>query len=739
MNSASPTTSNSTSRGGRPKDWTDPRARRLVRLYVYTRLPIELILKLLEDGVWQPGKEAANKVKNTLLGNDHRWMRPKDEADEKRRIAALEKSRRASMFSRTSSAPHSTKNQGHAPTSALHDDDSMTLAHSHQASFDKSDTSAAFHSNHQPIDPGFPMSTGLSPNFCFDDNSIPRFTPWVPNGMATLRQDTGLTNSTETSMTNSFAEKLSAVPRDQAKGAWRVLKKFTFPKDLDPQRASSFSPEHVPSPQFQPGTRDLGELDEPILHDSFSARYAVPGDFLNFDLFKERGQCEIGSAAHKTKTCWCRVADQLMAIPDTWTTPGDYPTSINTLEGFRRYFTKRDPFGNTKFHLVAAADWDHKDFLKIVHQGLSDPHLPVRTTNTAGQTFLHVLHRSWYDDESLLGNLLSLLKDAGFDIMATDVYGRSFFHLLQTSKQNSTRIPPGLSDWNLLKRRDAFGVKPMDPQTSRQPARAAALQSHHVNTMNTVNSDRTTLSLPRIDIPSDDGEDAWIRPQAELLKTIVNAISLEPVNSTTPDPRLEDAGGRNALHCLAEVELDVERLHTPTSASGRHKRQKRSDTTEVDRRVEYLNGLLAAKVDVNHYDNQGQTPLMAFVNRPENSKYDMQDLTKILRILHNAGADLEKRNRHGETALHVAARSGQKYVVRVLLELGANPFVRNAHGWSLLDMVDEQFINSDGDLYTASRLEACRGWISGVVKTPCPQEPTILEEWGVERAHVSLQ
>lgn len=55
MNSASPTTSASTNRGGRPKDWTDTRARRLVRLYIYTRLPFDLILKLLEDGLWKPG------------------------------------------------------------------------------------------------------------------------------------------------------------------------------------------------------------------------------------------------------------------------------------------------------------------------------------------------------------------------------------------------------------------------------------------------------------------------------------------------------------------------------------------------------------------------------------------------------------------------------------------------------------------------------------------------------------
>jgi hypothetical protein len=45
----------STNRGGRPKDWTEPRKRRLVRLYLYTRLSVQNILSLLEEDEFKPG------------------------------------------------------------------------------------------------------------------------------------------------------------------------------------------------------------------------------------------------------------------------------------------------------------------------------------------------------------------------------------------------------------------------------------------------------------------------------------------------------------------------------------------------------------------------------------------------------------------------------------------------------------------------------------------------------------
>ncbi|KAI1139950.1 ankyrin [Hypoxylon sp. FL0543] len=736
MNSASPATSTSTNRGGRPKDWTEQRARRLVRLYLYTKLPFDLILKLLEDGVWKPGKDAANKVKNTLLGHDPRWIRPKDEDDEKRRIAALRNSRRGAKLRQKSSNSCPTRGHCNPCSPRCREDDSLSLAQSSHLSFEKS--TEAVQLKQEAID----HSTGVERNilnFGHDDHGAYRFS-WAVSDMDASRQGTGLTNSTDASMSSSFVEKLSTVSRDQAKGAWRVLKQFTFPKDLDLHQGASFSPMASPGSQLQPTHSGFSNLGGPGLCDLSSARYAVPGDFLNVNLFTGVCPCDVGSSSHESGTCWCRIASDLLSAQAMWPIDGSDHVSAHGIPS-DNFYQRIDVFGNTAFHRLAATDGNRSSFLNIVHQALGYPHLPIRATNTAGQTFLHVLHQSWFDDEQLLERLLHVLKDANFDILATDVYGRSFFHLMQNKKQDSIRIPAHLFDWNLLKRRDAFGVRPMDTQSRRtEPSAAHVMRpASHTATRNTGKAE-----IPPsigIDIPTDSGGGSRVRTQAELLRIIVDAVKVDGLNSTHQNPRTEDSRGRNALHCLAEVELDVHRVQDPAHDNQRQKKRKfkeedgesQPDHSQNSKRLEYLEGLLSAKVDVNHYDNQGETPLMAFIRyRPDDSRSDKENMERIIRLLYHAGANLEKRNRKGETALHVAARSGKKVALKELLQLGANPYVRDACGLSVLAAIDELWPNTEGDGALTARLEACRAVFTSVVPTGA-QEPTVIQEWALRR------
>ncbi|OTB04266.1 hypothetical protein M426DRAFT_321104 [Hypoxylon sp. CI-4A] len=721
MNSASPTTSASTNRGGRPRDWTEQRARRLVRLYVYTKLPFDLILKLLEDGVWVPGYDAANKIKNQLLGNDPRWIRPKDEDDEKRRITGLKSSRRPKVHHRTSGS-HPTRDRHH-------DGDSLTLAQSRQPSFEKS----------HPVTPleqdTFNLGFGTASNSTdigydnYDTYLQYPQPPWLAGGVNASRQGTDLTNSTGTSMSSSFVEKLSTVSRDQAKGAWRVLKQFTFPKDSDLQRGTPFSPMLSPDSHLQPTHMELRDPDTSWASSgSSSAQYALPGDFLDTRSVAGRGLCEIGSISHESNTCWCRITNELSA-------PGMRPIGWNNITVYNLppegVYTGLDRFGNTVFHHLAATSEDHRAFFTLILQALGDPRLPVRSTNTAGQTFLHVLHPSWFDQE-FLDQFLTMLKNANFDILATDVYGRSFFHLLQNKKKGAARIPPHLFDWNLLRRRDAFGVKPMDTRSRHlDPAAAIPMRPFVSSNPNTP---------PRIDIPSDHRDDARIQPQTDLLRIVIDAVKVDDLNSTNPNPRSEDSHGRNALHCLAEVELDADRIQHLTGDNQRQKKRKfkeeegelpRPESSNNSKRLDFLEGILAANVDVNHYDDRGETPLMAFIKyRPEDSRSDKENMERIIRRLYNAGAHLEKRNRKGETALHVAARSGKKVALKELLQLRANPYVRDACGLSVLAAIDERWANTEGDGVLTAHLEACRGVFTSGVQDPA-QEPTVLQEWGL--------
>ncbi|KAI2467801.1 ankyrin [Annulohypoxylon bovei var. microspora] len=735
MNSASPTTSASTNRGGRPKDWTEPRARRLVRLYIYTRLPFDLILKLLEDGVWKPGKDAANKVKNSLLGNDPRWIRPKDDEDERRRIAALKNSRRGAKLRHRTSISHFGRDHCNTCIPGCYDEDCLTPAQSSHHSFDKSSPGTQL--KYETIDPTGQIGSSIS-NIGYDEHVPQAYPPWVTSGMDSSRQDTDLTNSTETSMSSSFREKLSSVSRDQAKGAWRVLKQFTFPKDSDLQRGTSFSPVVSPGSQLQSTHRVLHNPDGLAALVPSSARYAVPGDFLDANLFARRSLCETGSISHEMGTCWCRIVNDLTPIKAFWPIDSNYLSAYDNYSN--DFYQRTDAFGNTAFHHLAAMNGNRISFLNFISQAQGNPNLPVRLTNTAGQTFLHVLHQSWFDEEVLLERLLNILKDADFDILATDVYGRSFFHLLQNKKLDSARIPAHLFDWNLLKRRDAFGVKPMESRP-RHTEPATAQTQRRASFMDARTSGRMEIPPTMLDIPSDRGDESRIRPQAELLRIVVDAVKVDGVNSTNPNPRSEDSRGRNALHCLAEVELDVDRVQDPALDNQRQKKRKykeeelesRPESSRSARRLDFLEGILSANVDVNHYDNQGQTPLMAFIKyRPEDSRSDKETMERIIKMLHFADANLEARNREGETALHVAARSGKKVALKELLQLGANPYVRDACGLSVLAAIDDRWANAEDGVHIA-RLEACRGVFTSIVQSAA-QEPTVLQEWGVRQS-----
>ncbi|KAI1091460.1 ankyrin [Rostrohypoxylon terebratum] len=736
MNSASPTTSASTNRGGRPKDWTDTRARRLVRLYIYTRLPFDLILKLLEDGVWKPGYDAANKVKNSLLGNDPRWIRPKDEDDERRRIAALKNSRRGVKSHHRTSTSHHARSHYNTYIPTHYDEGSLTPVQAMRHSFEQPNTPTQL--KYETMESTGQIGADI-PHFSYNENSDHAYPPWVAGGMMSSRQDTGLTNSTDTSMSSSFYEKLPDVPPDQVKGAWRVLKQFTFPKDPDLQREMSLSPVVSPGVQFQPsqqGSHNAGGYNDGV---SSNANYAVPGDFLDPNLFTTRRcSCETRSVPQEVGTCWCRVTNELKSIQALWPIDDNsFHVPTNYLDEF---YQGRDAFGNTAFHRLAATDKNHAFFLNLISQALRNPNSLIRSTNTAGQTFLHVLHQSWFDNDTLLDQLLTVVKNHhNFDISATDVYGRSFFHLLRSKKLDSTRIPAHLFDRNLLTRRDAFGVKPMESHPRHTEPSTPQVQ-RRTSPMNARSPGRADIPPTTIDTSSARGGESRFEPNTELLRTLIDAVKVDDINSTNPNPRTEDSHGRNALHCLAEVVLNLESDRDATHDSQRQKKRKykeeegeqRSEISPSSKRLELLEGLLVAEVDVNHYDCQGQTPLMAFAKYlPEDSRSEKEAMERMIKMLHKAGANLEARNRGGETALHVAARFGKKVALKELLQLGANPHVRDACGLSVLAAIDDRWVNAEDGLHIA-RLEACRGVFTSMVPDPA-QEPTVLQEWGMRQ------
>ncbi|KAI3338573.1 hypothetical protein F4824DRAFT_84526 [Ustulina deusta] len=731
MDSASPTASTSTNRGGRPKDWTEPRTRRLIRLYLFTTLPLPRILELLEEDEFKPGKDAANKVKNSVLGNDPRWIRPKDDEEEKARIRGLRNSlrgRRVRQNTASQDLNGAASQHGIVPGTFLEDGSlgGRITAHSYSSSIEEL--------HHR--DSALFAYSGTNTNtltIAPDDVTSSRFIPSLIGRLSSTRQDTGLTTSTDISITSALREKLSFLSLSKAKRTVKVLKRYTFPKNLESQRTLDASPSLFQGPEFySPADR----MDGP-----FNATYAVPGDFLNADLFAHRQQCAAESPAHAAGVCWCKVDDQVSLAPNVW---ANCHVSGHISDPA---LMKKDIFGNTIFHHLAAREGIQDLFCHLVSQAPREPRLPIRDSNTAGQTLLHVLHRSWFQEGSRLSELLDTLRSENFDIFAIDVYGRNFYHVLRANRRSSARFPGQVSDISRMNRRDAFGLKPMDTRSSPDANHTTThIQSTHgANTKVPPGLARPT---PRINTQAGTVEDKELYTHADLLRVVLKAVGVD--DDFSPNAQNEDSQGRNGFHCLAEVDFSLSpatpkhgsRSHlkdeSRLSPQGRNKRRV-NDSEEIEvpriasdsRRLECVYGLINAKVDANQYDKHGNTPLMSFViNSSDATKCDKEESELVLRALvREAGARLESRNRNGETPLHLAARYGKTVALRVLLELGANPHTRNGQGLSILEVLDNLYITTERDDKNNARFEACRAILTRN-KDDAKQCPTLIDEWG---------
>ncbi|RYP07963.1 hypothetical protein DL765_008957 [Monosporascus sp. GIB2] len=727
MEGASPTTTHTSTgnpRGGRPKDWTEDRTRKLIRLYIYTTLPVKKIISALADHAWEPGKEAANKWLHNLLGHDPRWIKPRTPGEQDKRMAGLRACRRGS---RRKSGPaaaveeparnNGTANNLTVPT--IHDFDNfdgLTLDPSRGPSFAESDAStlarpshlwagADLRSTHEP------PSDLPAPDSRRRANPFPPMPPFLPNpfrGQGSERQDSGLTNSTDLSITSSFRARLRDATPAEVKAAFHLIKRFTIPKDAN-AGASPTSPS-FPAWPCREGWGDLLPI--------------VPGDFLNTDLMQQAAQ-HASTPSGDGDGGPRRVAVEVLSAPNLWPSKGRCSARLSVPRALRDLnLGATDDFGNTAFHFVAAR-CSQKDLVDYVM--LASGHLEATMTicsrNTAGQTLLHVLNPLWYDEGSPLSELLIALGRFDFDALATDVYGRSFFHLLRENRVSHERIRELAHLFNMksLNRRDAFGRKPMDSRSAGLLRRAIAIHRLYPG--------RPTA----LTISTEDPGDARIRPNTELLKIVTDAVRVDG----QPNPDSEDSDGRNAFHCLAEVVLGTRSIQDharPPSMKRKLGADMEPKLVEgpLSYRLELLDGLINAGVDVNHYDKTGLTPLMAFVKHtPDGTKGD-RELRLIIKRLVTAGARMEARNRRGETALYMAARLGKQVALDQLIELGANVYVRSASGLNALEAIAQALKEATTDTHLYARLHACNGILAGQLGEGW-EGATALEEWRARR------
>ncbi|KAK2016400.1 ankyrin [Colletotrichum eremochloae] len=711
--SASPSSSHAT-QTGRPSLWNDSSERRLARLYVYTTLPLKKIVEVVHKSTPGnkecPGKDSANKKLNSILDKEPRWLHPRTRTDMDRRISALDSSPTRQTTPENAFSPA-------YPRSISSDIRSSSRLSAVPDFKHESGNSPNLH-DFQPFQHSRSSSAGWGPHAAEPLPTLvtSEFASAPPPEIGIHRQSTTLT----------LQEVLSQYSTGFIRQVDKLLKRYTMPSNTMLNRS--------PVDEDRPGTADsnpaswIFEDNAPRGTSDAGAR-PLPGDFLNLHRhINSRGFCTDGLFEHDSRSCFCHVSDEL--TEKSWVTnagPSPFAQQVllsgTTPDG---RLDSRDAFGNTILHLLAAGDAHHGHLFRAIK---SSPN--PSAANSAGQTFLHVLNDTWFSHKAeSLFQLIEYLKYADF-LYVRDVYGRNFCHVLHSKG-------PDILDQDtknsLLKkfdameycRRDAFGNIPESAPIGLPVRRAytAAVGQEMAPAWD-------SRTLRQVSSP--------IEQQVALLKLVNDAYS---------NPRAQDTQGRNALHCLADAILSQDSLlakfpqhanntgaeaQQPAASSRKRKYNKPvldkslsdSSRDRLTARERIVVDLIDLGVDPNHYDKYGNTVLMAFVAQlPEDDDYKKP--VDILEFLIKAGANVNARNRNGETALHIAVRRGKKLAMRTLAQNGANPQARDAEGRSVLEVADRMVTTSKHNIQYA-HYEACHAWLSGQAKAV--QFPTIHQEW----------
>ncbi|CZR60226.1 uncharacterized protein PAC_10122 [Phialocephala subalpina] len=769
-------------KAGRPNNWTPSRQRELARLYLYSILPPKDIPKALKDEGWQPGlftylrasaltdfhrTVSTIKTARDLLNHDPRWLRPKNRKEMDDRILALSVCKAQRKMRREHAAPpaldiyRTFENGNEFLDNSMHNLLSMA-AQQHLGSMPEStlwpnNTHGDFSSG-SSVSPPRVTSSGPEPS------SVEIFPP-MEFDMKTV--------STHIS-TSSLRKRLSQYSTQYVKAIARLMKAHSI---SDSSAATTIGPMYPIS--FK--TADEATIGTRTVHSASSsndsqtlARPVLANIFLNLDrLIQRQGFCVPGLKSHDSKTCWCYVADDAEChMERIWVSREALLKSFSPDYYFPEWTSFVDQFGNNLLHMLATRDADINAIVLALEQS------PTTRANANAKTLL--------DNWNGLMRVLQQLNKFGIKYLECDVFGRNFFHLLtsrgillgqeelQVLKFLRIHLPAsrdafGCVPWMEQKipvfsnekyssqvihqptlpllpenaifqdaasennavenvshdatRQEAMGAQPehVDSTNRDAPFPSLYVDSHPISTRRPlVERSNRASSLIRSDSPPPE-EEAFIFKHARLIEIARVAFDA---------PAVEDIEGRNGLQCLAEASLSLS-IDSGNIASGSSHKRKRgqssSDTSSMRLKLRYelVKNVVAAGVDLNNYDKQGNTVLMAFVTFMHDGEDD-KILSKLLHHLIRSGANLHWRNRQGETALHIAVRLGRKVATQVLLESGANVHARTLEGKGVLAIGEMNYFAAKDDQPLYASIHAC---MTLAVKRRAKAAPTLVDEW----------
>jgi ankyrin repeat protein len=113
---------------------------------------------------------------------------------------------------------------------------------------------------------------------------------------------------------------------------------------------------------------------------------------------------------------------------------------------------------------------------------------------------------------------------------------------------------------------------------------------------------------------------------------------------------------------------------------------------------------------VRDIENSGDSSLIHLIkNWPE--KYEFY-LRNVIHVISRLGAEVNLRDRNGDTALAIAAKRGLRFEVLLLLSCNANPNSRDYHGSGILSQATKCLLQARIDSRRYSRILSCIGLLT---------------------------
>jgi ankyrin repeat protein len=412
-----------------------------------------------------------------------------------------------------------------------------------------------------------------------------------------------------------------------------------------------------------------------------------------------------------------------------------------------------DTFGNSTIHILATMCATPSYLISLIKLGAN-----VNVLNRAGQTFLHLLKPELLCHCDDFCYLLELLRVQGFDFLQHDHLGQSPFHLLMRPshdqailRQIITRMDDLPIHRHISTARDCFGNTVVG-QLNFHGTESGFKLDHAILSLS-CETDNAIFDSKGLQISVAQGSQKEKNSiEEEPARNYENHPSIVNVNdlflyeqhvdywrtilTAKNSPWFEDSNGRNGLHCLAEASLVTAEMPLPATLLKQLESLKdMGDGDRTSDRGYFVKSLLNVGVDPNNYDNVGNTPFMAFIVHHHVSETD-DSITQILSCLLEAGSDIHRRNRHGETALHLAVKLGRRAATKFLLASGANIHARTSNGLGVLQLGHNHSMLCMQDESLFAQIMLC---MSLAVTCGAVAEPTILDEWGTPGLRVVAQ